>query len=266
MPQRNPFFWNSSVSQIQDCLVDQHPKPAFLLLGRHHLGNTNDVNQIGLTTSETLPFGHKGAVMSNGMIDQTASLISLLTVLATTSVTIGLYLLEKCLLLQGAMVNLSKLPTVEKIGSMATVLLVVNLRTVETTALVEEATLSERVASGSGEAELLEILHLVVGVSTARGIGTLYLIRTEVTDVPIAGVGMGLMIGMVSGTEIWGLTEMQARVGRVARIGIIFLVGTTDAFKAVIMMQAAVDLAAIVFREVVPQGIFFLGEAFQARS
>lgn len=194
--------------------------------------------------------------MSNGMIDRIESPINLLTVLARTLVMVGLFLPEKCLLLQGAMVNLAKLPKAEKVGLVVTVLLVVSLRPlgiVQTTALVVVAVLSERVVSGSGEGELTENLLLVVGVSAERGIGTLDPTRMEVMDAPIVGVGMGSMIGMVLtigtvlGTGIWALIEMQARVGRVAQIGTTFLVGTTDAFKVEIMTQAEVDLAVIVF-------------------
>lgn len=194
--------------------------------------------------------------MSNGMIDRIESPINLLTVLARTLVMVGLFLPEKCLLLQGAMVNLAKLPKAEKVGLVVTVLLVVSLRPlgiVQTTALVVVAVLSERVVSGSGEGELTENLLLVVGVSAERGIGTLDPTRMEVMDAPIVGVGMGSMIGMVLtigtvlGTGIWALIEMRARVGRVAQIGTTFLVGTTDAFKVEIMTQAEVDLAVIVF-------------------
>lgn len=195
--------------------------------------------------------------MSNGMTDRIESPINLLTVLARTLVMVGLFLPEKCLLLQGAMVNLAKLPKAEKVGLVVTVLLVVSLRPlgiVQTTALVVVAVLSERVVSGSGEGELTENLLLVVGVSAERGIGTLVPTRMEVMDAPIVGVGMGSMIGMVLtigrtvlGTGIWALIEMRARVGRVAQIGTTFLVETTDAFKVEIMTQAGVVLAVIVF-------------------
>jgi len=168
---------------------------------------------------ETPPFGHKGAVISNGVIDQIENPISLLIVLVRTLVMVGLCLPEKCLLLQGAMVTLAKLSKAEKVGLVATVLLVVSLRPLDmlqTTAIVEVAMLSERVGSGSGEEGLTEKPLLVVGVSAERGAETLDPTRMEVMDAPIVGVGMGLTIGMVFRIGIWGLIEMQARVERVA--------------------------------------------------
>lgn len=183
------------------------------------------------------------------MIDLIESPINLLIVVARTLVMVGLCLPEKCLSLQGAMGTLAKLPMAEKAGITATVLWVVSLRPlgmVQTAALVEVAILSEREVTGSGEVGLTENLTLVVAGSVERETGTLDPTRMVVMDAPLVGAGMGLMIDMVLGIGIWGLIEMRARVGKVAQIGITFLVETTDAFQVEITTQAEVDLAVIV--------------------